>query len=383
MKLNKKGSSGTTAIWVLVVVVILIGGIIGYTQLKPVTQEALKGECKADADCGASSFCTNGVCKLKSNVEIKQAGINLRAYDFVASSKTQLGGLQYYLWTEGKPEEVTTSTTSSSDKVSLTGITSGVTYNLHLTNDTFIGFPQKITIPGETTEDVNVQVYQRANSASIKFVKGGKDFSNLGGKREFNLTITGASGTDSVDYLEYKQNHTDKATLLAGVYFDTATSDSNLSVSSVSSSGILTRGSTSEPLVTKGTLSSGSVGVSLDKTYRQERHKSASLDDYYIFFNSQDPITATAEVNGYRPVLLFEEDIVRTGTITFKADASACPTTPFSETIIAYFFDVWFFQSVKADTRDQLLAGYENNADTAVNVGASDITGPALTCSSI
>jgi hypothetical protein len=380
--LNKRGAGATPIIWIIGICVVLLTGFFIYDKLTPVPETAFVGACETDADCGVNSICTQGTCIPKAGIEIKQAGINLRAYDFTASSKTQLGGLQYYKWEDNKPGDVTTSTTSATDKVSLTGITSGVTYILHLTNDTVIGFPTKVTIPGETTEDVNIQTYKRSDSASIKFVKGAKDFSNLGGELEFNLTITGANGADSVDYLEYKQNQTDRASLLAGFYFNVATLDANLSISSVSASGTLNRGSTAEPLTTNGKLGS-SVSVSLDKTFRQERHKSGALDDYYIFINSQDPITATAEVNGYRPVLLFEEDVVRTGSITFKADASACPANPFSESITVYAFDVGYFQSVKANTRDQLLAGYETDADTPANVGSSDITGPALTCSSI
>lgn len=287
MRLNKKGNSTTIAIWILVAFVVIGGSY--YAFVKEPAQQTGVGttvqpgvQCTSSSDCNSGYSCNSaGQCVFTSST-LGQAGINLRAYDFVASSNRQLP-VPYYVWETSDPDTVASGTLSATTYTALTGITEQTPYTLLATNDSVIGFPTEHTVSGETTDSVNLDVYERAQWGQILYVSGGKEIKSNPNQQEFNLTISnGASGTDDVDYIQFKQNHTNKATLLAGFFFDMQNSDANVSVSSVTSSGTVSRGSASSPIV-PGTLSEGSMGVTLDSNYGQEIHKSSAKDDYYIF----------------------------------------------------------------------------------------------------
>ena len=329
---DKKGVGNGAVLTILVIGLLVIIGGGGYFLFG--VQESLQQSVTVQ-ETTSEETSTEGIANLKVN-----------AYDRTNNNQGSLVSTAVYCRNKGITNSLITDGTSLSTSArtniptTLGETVECISFNGTAVLGSYGGFWEEKLIVKDIEElNLNTYRYPYYLQTTIYNTDGTKS-GNAGIGGNVNITL-GASQTDSLSQLRIKNNHTDTAISLKGVYFDTVVATN---ISNIVMSGSPTA-TASNPTIPSGTtlVKGGTIEYSKEESN-------------YVWELSNT-------------VYLEEFDEISLGSIEITADGDGCTSTgiKLGDPVYIYVYDEAPFRSQKMDT---VLIGVQTDADTPVDVGA-------------
>lgn len=320
---NKRGSiTGVNLFLIFLAIIGLsLGGLISYPFLKESYFPEEQVGCTSSSDCNMNQNCdlNTGKCvDIVGTATGKTATVKVQVKDYASLSPTQIA-TTFNVWemteteknaktsfgTAGKiiKQSTTSSSTADTNVGSETGKYLDIVAFSNVTGSKYIAVKLE-NVQVTETPTVEVKTYKAMEGCPlVQIIENGQPYTpgttacagstNCGDQP--NTTI-GADGTDSYDYIKITANETNRVLNLAGIVWDSVNTDTNISDVTISDSlGIERQARSKLRGETSITASISDLATKLDR-YR---------GGDYLF-------TITPNV------LMFENDIFKTGLVTFN-----------------------------------------------------------------
>ena len=244
--------------------------------------------------------------------------------------------------------------TSSNTNAEITGKTEiGRTVTCWAFNSSYqVSEPVTVNIAGESPHIV-IKAFKVPDSGKIQFYT---DTYSTGTGGIINVSIATAGQTDTLQKMRYTNNMSQTVMPLGGFYI-AVPSPSNVSKVDIGGSASLHGMSKASTQIVASTLSS----------------RVSSRKDSFDYVYEIDDDSATA---GNQVLLMEEQDYLETGTVTVKAESTACSGSS-ADLISSYAFPKGYYRSQKASA---INYGIETDGITASLLTTADVVGETLYC---
>lgn len=340
--MNKKGNAIGIIMVLLLGLVVIGGGLIlfGVIPLPQATTQAGAG----------TQQIVQQVSQASKAGDVSSLGVYV--YDTANNNKETKVAVAVYC--QDDTGKFVIDGTSSSTSAEITGKTEiGRTVSCWAFNSTYqVSEPVTVAITGESPHVV-IKAFKVPTSGAIQFYT---DTYSTGTGGVINVSIATAGQTDTLQKMRYTNNASQTIMPLGGFYIavPAPSNVSNVDIAGSASLHGMTKASTQ---IVASTLTS----------------RVSSRKDSFDFVYEIDDDSAK---EGNQALLMEEQDYLETGTVTVKAESTACSGSS-ADLISSYSFPKGYYRSQKASAVNY---GIETDGITASLLTTGDITGDTFYC---